>query len=98
MQVCDAGRVVLFVILAVAVIVDHAPLAAIFVIAGAAAILDVLFGAAETSIVSQLVPKSQLPEAFAKNEARSYGASLAGPRSAASCTPSAARFRSSSMP
>lgn len=79
MQVCDAGRAALFLILAVAVLLNRAPLAAIFAIAGAAAILDVLFGAAETSIVSQLVPQSQLPEAFAKNEARSYGASLAGP-------------------
>ncbi|KQX57965.1 MULTISPECIES: MFS transporter [unclassified Streptomyces] len=79
MQVCDAGRAVLFAALATAILLDRAPLAVIFAVAGAAAVLDVLFGAAETSIVSQLVPRSQLPEAFASNEARSYGASLAGP-------------------
>lgn len=79
MQVCDAVRAGLFLILAVVVLLDRAPLAMIFVMAGAAAILDVLFGAAEKSIVSQLVPKAQLPEAFATNEARTYGASLAGP-------------------
>ncbi|MGY5035992.1 MFS transporter [Streptomyces sp. 900116325] len=79
MQVCDAGRAVLFTVLATAILLDHAALAVIFAVAGAAAVLDVLFSAAETSIVSQLVPQSQLPEAFAKNEARSYGASLAGP-------------------
>ncbi|MEF9883503.1 MFS transporter [Streptomyces sp. P9-A4] len=79
MQVCDAGRAVLFAALATAILLDSAPLAVIFAVAGAAAVLDVLFGAAETSIVSQLVPRSQLPEAFASNEARSYGASLAGP-------------------
>lgn len=79
MQVCDAVRAGLFLILAVVVILDRAPLATIFVIAGAAAILDVLFDAAEKSIVSQLVPNDQLPEAFAANEARAYGASLVGP-------------------
>ncbi|WP_328944190.1 MFS transporter [Streptomyces sp. NBC_00250] len=79
MQVCDAGRAVLFAGLATAILLGRAPLAVIFAVAGAAAVLDVLFGAAETSIVSQLVPRSQLPEAFAKNEARAYGASLAGP-------------------
>jgi MFS family permease len=79
MQVCDAARAGLFLVLAVAIILDRSPLAAIFVIAGAAAILDVLFSAAEKSIVSQLVPKHQLSEAFATNEARTYGASLAGP-------------------
>ncbi|MFJ5547867.1 MFS transporter [Streptomyces sp. NPDC093225] len=79
MQVCDACRVTLFLALGTAVLLGCAPLAAVFAIAGAAAVADVLFTAAETSIVSQLVHRSQLPEAFAKNEARSYGASLAGP-------------------
>ncbi|WP_331742706.1 MFS transporter (plasmid) [Streptomyces sp. NBC_00868] len=79
MQVCDAARAGLFLILAAAVLLDRAPLAVIFLIAGVTAILDVLFSAAEKSIVSQLVPKDQLPEAFATNEARMYGASLTGP-------------------
>ncbi|MFF8505138.1 MFS transporter [Streptomyces anulatus] len=79
MQICDAARAGLFLVLALAVLLDRAPLAAIFVIASAAAVLDVLFSAAEKSIVSQLVPKEQLSEAFATNEARTYGASLAGP-------------------
>ncbi|MET9886274.1 MFS transporter [Streptomyces sp. NPDC006430] len=79
MQLCDAGRAGLFAVLAAVVLLDHASLPAVFAIAGAAAILDVLFSAAETSIVSQLVPRSQVSEAFARNEARSYGATLAGP-------------------
>ncbi|WP_405897239.1 MFS transporter [Streptomyces sp. NBC_00727] len=79
MQACDAGRAVLFTVLVAAILLGHAPLAVIFVVAGAAAVLDVLFGAAEMSVISQLVPEPQLADAFAKNEARSYGASLAGP-------------------
>ncbi|MFX4295277.1 MFS transporter [Streptomyces bohaiensis] len=78
-QICGAGRAALFTALAIAILLDQVSLAAIFAVAGTAALLDVLSGAAETSIVSQLVPRSQLAAAFARNEARSYGASLAGP-------------------
>ncbi|MGW5285379.1 MFS transporter [Streptomyces collinus] len=76
---CDAGRAALFVILAAAILTDRASLPLVFAISGAAALMDVLFGPAETAAISQLVPAERISEAFAKNEARSYTASLAGP-------------------
>lgn len=76
---CDAGRAALFITLGVAILSDRTSLTLIFVISGAAAALDVLFGPAETAAISQLVPTERVPEAFARNEARSYAASLAGP-------------------
>ncbi|MER6200562.1 MFS transporter [Streptomyces sp. NPDC001586] len=76
---CDAGRAALFVILASAVLTDNASLPLVFMISSAAAVMDVLFGPAETAAISQLVPAERVSEAFARNEARSYAASLAGP-------------------
>ncbi|MFI1369899.1 MFS transporter [Streptomyces griseochromogenes] len=76
---CDAGRAVLLIALGVAILTDHVSLPLVFAISGAAAVLDVLFVPAETAAISQLVPAERVPEAFARNEARSYAASLAGP-------------------
>ncbi|MFF3920667.1 MFS transporter [Streptomyces sp. NPDC001852] len=76
---CDAGRTALFITLGVAILTGHVSLPLVYAISGAAAILDVLFGPAETAAISQLVPTERVSEAFARNEARSYAASLAGP-------------------
>jgi MFS family permease len=77
--VCDFARMLLFATLAVAVVTDHVSLLLIMVIVGSASVFDVLFSPAELASVSRLVPAAQLRDAFARNEARSYAASLAGP-------------------
>jgi predicted MFS family arabinose efflux permease len=79
MVTCDAGRIVLFTTLAVVVATGQASLALIVAIAVVAAVLDVLFQPAAMAAVSQLVPVEQLPEAFGRNEAGTFAASLAGP-------------------
>jgi len=38
-----------------------------------------MFNTIELASIRSIVPRSQLPSAVARNEARSYGASLAGP-------------------
>ncbi|WP_330237524.1 MFS transporter [Streptomyces sp. NBC_00525] len=76
---CDAGRVVLFMALGGLVLVDHASVPVIFMISGCVAVLDVMFVPGEAAAVSQLVGPERVSEAFAKNEARTYAASLAGP-------------------
>ncbi|WP_329614627.1 MFS transporter [Streptomyces brevispora] len=76
---CDAGRAVLFITLCVLTLTDHASISVIFIISGSAAILDVAFAPGEAAAISQLVSADRVSEAFARNEARSYAASLAGP-------------------
>lgn len=75
----DLARMVLFAALAAAVITDHVSLLMIIVIIGTATLFDVLFMPSEMAAISRLVPPGQLQDAFARNEARSYAASLAGP-------------------
>ncbi len=79
MLLSDLTRAVMFALLAVTVFSHHVSLAFVIVIVAAAAVFDVLFSPAELAAVSHLVPAGQLSDAFARNEARSYGASLAGP-------------------
>lgn len=76
---CDAARAVLYAALALLVVTSHANLMKIIAIAVTVAALDVLFQPAATAAVSHLVPPSQLPAAFGRNEARDYAAELAGP-------------------
>ncbi len=79
MLVSDLARMVLFAGLALAVYAEHVSLLLVIVVVGAAALFDVLFSPAELAAISRVVPREQLPDAFARNEARSYGAALAGP-------------------
>ncbi|MFE5536278.1 MFS transporter [Streptomyces sp. NPDC056519] len=79
MLACDAGRAALFALLAAAVVIGQASLPLVFAVSGTAAVMDVLFGPAETAAISQLVPAGRVSEAFARNEARSYTAALVGP-------------------
>jgi MFS family permease len=76
---CDAVRLLGFAALAVAVLTGHAPLPLIIVAATVDAACGALFGTAEDASLRSIVPAEQLPAAVARNEARSYGASLAGP-------------------
>lgn len=77
--VSDAARLSLFALLGACVLLDWASLWLVVVVVAVAAVFDVLFSPAEMAAIARLVPAEQLPDAFARNEARSYGATLAGP-------------------
>ncbi|MEV6602374.1 MFS transporter [Actinoplanes sp. NPDC051346] len=79
MIVCDVVRLAAFVGLGVAVVAGWMNLAVIIVVAIVDAACGSLFGTAEHAALRSIVPTTQLPEAVARNEARSYGASLVGP-------------------
>ncbi|MBM2615304.1 MFS transporter [Actinoplanes sp. LDG1-06] len=79
MLACDVIRLIAFVALAVAVAAGQAALPAIIVVAVVDAICGSLFNTTEHASLRSIVPATQLPDAVARNEARSYGTSLAGP-------------------
>ncbi|XVV08700.1 MFS transporter [Actinoplanes sp. CA-131856] len=79
MLACDAVRLLAFVVLTVAVFTGQASLPLIIVAATVDAACGALFSTAEDSSLRSIVPIAQLPDAVARNEARSYGAMLAGP-------------------
>ncbi|GAA4975857.1 MFS transporter [Actinoplanes utahensis] len=79
MILCDLLRLVAFGALAVAVFTGSAGLALILVVAVLDAAGSALFSTAEDASLRSIVPVEQLPAAVARNEARSYGVSLAGP-------------------
>ena len=79
MLLCDLVRLAAYLVLAVTVLRGsfNLPLliAVVVVDAGSA----VLFSTSEHAALRTIVPQSQLPAAVARNEARAYGTSLAGP-------------------
>ncbi|MGW4888176.1 MFS transporter [Streptomyces murinus] len=79
MIVCDALRIAVYALLGWAVLTGaaHLPVILAVVIAGAAA--TAVFSTAEHASVRSLVRPDQLASAVARNEARTYGVSLAGP-------------------
>jgi predicted MFS family arabinose efflux permease len=77
--VCDAVRLLVFGVLTAAVVTDRAGLALILVVAVVDAGASAVFSTAEDASLRSIVPIKQLPDAVARNEARSYGTSLAGP-------------------
>ncbi|WP_250030506.1 MFS transporter [Paractinoplanes maris] len=79
MLACDVIRLLAFVALAVAVATGHAGLTEIVVVAIVDAACGSLFNTTEHAALRSIVPATQLPDAVARNEARSYGTSLAGP-------------------
>ncbi|WP_249997869.1 MFS transporter [Actinoplanes sp. M2I2] len=79
MLACDAIRLLAFVALAVVVAGGHASLTGIIVVAVVDAVCGSLFHTTEHAALRSIVPAGQLPAAVARNEARSYGTSLAGP-------------------
>jgi MFS family permease len=76
---CDAVRLLAFVSLAVAIAAGRAGLAVIIVVAVLDAVGNSLFSTVEYASLRSIVEPVDLPAAVARNEARAYGASLAGP-------------------
>ncbi|MFF5078496.1 MFS transporter [Actinoplanes sp. NPDC000266] len=79
MLACDGVRLLAFTVLTVAVFTGQASLPLIIVAATVDAACGALFSTAEDASLRSIVPIEQLPDAVARNEARSYGAMLAGP-------------------
>jgi MFS family permease len=79
MLICDFVRLAAFATLTAAVLTDRASLALICVVAVLDAAASAVFGTAEDASLRSIVPVRQLPDAVARNEARSYGTALAGP-------------------
>lgn len=79
MLTCDSVRLAASVTLAAAVLAGRAGLAVIIVVVVLDAICSAMFGTVEHASLRSIVPRAQLPGAVARNEARAYGSSLAGP-------------------
>jgi MFS family permease len=79
MLTCDAVRLVAFLALAAAIAAGPATLVVIIVVAVLDAAFGALFNTVEHAALRSIVPTSQLPDAVARNEVRTYSASLAGP-------------------
>lgn len=79
MVLCDLVRLAAFSALAVAVLSHAIALPLVLVIAIVDASAGALFSTAEDASLRSIVPTTQLPAAVARNEARSYGASMVGP-------------------
>jgi MFS family permease len=79
MVVCDVIRLVAYLALALALLRGRAGLPAIVTVAVLNAACGTVFSTAEHAALRNIVPTAQLPAAVARNEARTYGTSLAGP-------------------
>ncbi|MGW7201305.1 MFS transporter [Streptomyces chryseus] len=79
MVICDAFRVTAYTALGVAILTGVASMAMIMVVVIGGAAANSLFSTAEHAAVRNLVPSEHLSDAVARNEARAYGTSLAGP-------------------
>ncbi|MBY8883649.1 MFS transporter [Streptomyces sp. PTM05] len=79
MIACDAFRLVAYVLLGLAVVAGAADLAVILVVVAGGSAATAVFSTAEYAAVRSLVRPEQIVGAVARNEARSYGTSLAGP-------------------
>ena len=79
MLTCDTVRLAGFAGLAAAVATQRAGLVVIIIVAVLDAVCGALFQTVEHAALRSIVPIAQLPAAVARNEARSYGTSLAGP-------------------
>jgi hypothetical protein len=79
MLTCDAIRLIAYVVLGVAVLRDQASLGLVIAVVLVGSAANAFFGTAEHSALRTIVLSGQLPAAVARNEARSYGTSLAGP-------------------
>jgi MFS family permease len=78
MLVADAGRGLALGSIAVALALGHLVFAHILVVAAVEGSLFVLYRLAEGAALRLVVDEAQLPTAIALNQARGYGASLAG--------------------
>lgn len=79
MLVSDAVRLLAFAVLGGSLLLGGTPLALVYAVALVEAVFDVFFSPAESAAIRHVVPAQQLTEAFARNEVRSYTASLVGP-------------------
>jgi MFS family permease len=77
--VCDVLRLVVYAGLACAVEAGAADLAVILAVVAVGSAATAVFSTAEFAAVPILVRPDQIVDAVARNEARSYGTSLAGP-------------------
>lgn len=75
----DSFRLLVYAVLACAVVAGAADLAVILAVVAGSAVATAVFSTAEYASVRSLVPAEQIVTAVARNEARSYGTSLAGP-------------------
>jgi MFS family permease len=79
MLACDLIRLLVFLALAVAVAAGRLTLGVIILVAVLDAACTAVFNTVEHAALRSIVPRSQLPAAVARNDARSYSAWLAGP-------------------
>ncbi|GIF21238.1 MFS family permease [Actinoplanes tereljensis] len=76
---CDSVRLLACLLLAGMIATGRVSLAVIIAVAALDAIGTALFSTVEYAALRSIVRPGQLPAAVARNEARAYGASLAGP-------------------
>jgi len=79
MLVCDTISLLAYAGLGLAVLNGEATLGLVIVAVVIGAVSGAVFGTAEHSALRNLVPAAQLSAAVARNEARAYGTTLAGP-------------------
>ncbi|MEU6776079.1 MFS transporter [Streptomyces sp. NPDC046759] len=79
MAVCDALRIAAYAVLAAAVAAGAAPLPVVLAVVAGSAAATAVFSTTEHASIRTLVRADQIADAVARNEARSYGTSLAGP-------------------
>jgi MFS family permease len=79
MLVCDGVRAISVASIALALLEGSLAFAQIVVVAFVEGTMTVLADPAERGALRQIVPREDIPTAIAQNEARVYGASLAGP-------------------
>jgi MFS family permease len=80
MLICDGVRLTAYLALALMILQpDHVSLAGVIAVTVIGSASNACFGTAEHSALRNIVGAGQLPAAVARNEARSYATSLAGP-------------------
>src|SRR5919107_1697774 len=79
MLASDAVRLVAYLALGVVVLREEVTLPLVVAVTVIGSACNALFGTAEHSALRNIVWPDQLPAAVARNEARAYGTSLAGP-------------------
>lgn len=79
MLVCDAVRLLAFGVLGLAVLRGDPPFGLVVAVVVISAAGTAFFSTAEHSSLRSIVTSGQLPQAVARNEARIYATSLAGP-------------------
>lgn len=79
MIACDAGRALALASIPVVLAIGRPPYLQIIAVAFVDGALFAVSHITERSALAQLVPAAQLPAAVAQNEARWFGASIAGP-------------------